>query len=468
MAGQVTIDILSDDVLLCIFYFVQFEVNRLWHLTWWHRLVHVCRRWRSVVFESPNTLDLRIICTPWTPAQLLGIWPPIPIFITNTLVNTTDRPLFHYHFDAAIVHRNRVCEIDLCLAISELQQLASTMQERFFALIHLQLRSSYLGHRILALPNGFLGGSAPRLQSLTLISIPFPALPKLLLSATDLVDLTLCDIPHYGYISPEVFVLHLAMLANLKSLVIEFTLPLSRPDREGRRSQLPTRTKTRTILPALTLFEFKGVNKYLEDFVARIDAPLLDSIGITFEFFHRSIFDIPVLAQFIRRTTRFQALNEAHVDLGSNIVDVRSLPPTRIFDEKLGLRITCNDVVWDPSSVAQVFTLFFLSVYTAEHLYVYGSGYLEELDDIESMHWPEISHTFTAVKSLYLSEAFAQYIAPAMQELRERAIDVLPALESLFLEEFSVSGLLQDAFGQFLAARQLLGHPVAVSRWYWI
>ena len=450
MAGQVTIDILSDDVLLCIFYFVQFEVNRLWHLTWWHRLVHVCRRWRSVVFESPNTLDLRIICTPWTPAQLLGIWPPIPIFITNTLVNTIDRPLFHYHFDAAIVHRNRACEIDLCFAITELQQLASTMQERFPALIHLQLRSSYFGHRIPALPNGFLGGSVPRLQSLTLISIPFPALPKLLLSATDLVDLTLCDIPHSGYISPEVFVPHLAMLANPKSLVMEFTPPLSRPDREGRRPQLPTRTKTRTILPALTLFEFKGVNKYLEDFVARIDALLLDSIGITFEFFHRSIFDIPVLAQFIRRTTRFQALNEAHVDFGSNIVDVRSLPPTRIFDEKLGLRITCNDVVWDHSSVAQVFTLFFPSVYTVEHLYVYGSGYLEELDDIESMQWPEIFHTFTAVKSLYLSEAFAQYIAPAMQELRERAIGVLPALESLFWKSFRYRVFSRTPLASFL------------------
>jgi hypothetical protein len=461
VAGRVTINILSDDVLLCIFYFVQFAVNRLWRLTWWHRLVHVCRRWRFIIFESPNTLNLKIISTPWTPAQLLGIWPPLPILITNTLANTIDRPLFHYHFDAAIMHRNRVCEIDLCLSRSKLQQMVSMMQEQFPALIHLELMSSCRGHRIPALPDGFLCGSAPRLQSLTLISIPFPALPKLLLSTTDLVDLTLWDIPHSGYISPEVIVPHLAMLANLESLIIEFPSFLSRPDTESRRPPLPTRT----ILPTLTLFEFKGVNKYLEDFVARIDAPLLDSIGITFKFFHRSIFDIPVLAQFIRRTRRFQALNEAHVDFGCNIVDVRSLPPTRIFDEKLGLRITCNDVVWDPSSVAQVFTLFFPSVYTVEHLYVYGAGYLEDLDDIESMQWPEIFHTFTAVKSLYVSEAFAQYIAPAMQGLGERAVDMLPALESLFLEEFRVSGLLQDAFGQFLAARQLLGHPVAVSRW---
>jgi hypothetical protein len=33
------------------------------------------------------------------------------------------------------------------------------------------------------------------------------------------------------------------------------------------------------------------------------------------------------------------------------------------------------------------------------------------------------------------------------------------------LEELKPSGPVQEAIGQFVAARQLLGHPVAVSRW---
>ena len=48
--------------------------------------------------------------------------------------------------------------------------------------------------------------------------------------------------------------------------------------------------------------------------MARIDAPLLDSISITFD--HLLISDIPQLAQFMRRTTRIQgelqALKEAY------------------------------------------------------------------------------------------------------------------------------------------------------------
>ena len=150
----------------------------------------MCQRWRSVVFASPNFLDLRLVCGPRTRVELTGIWPPLPIIIRNMV----DLPMPEdYDFDAAIVHPNRVCEIDLLhLTSSQLQRLASAMQEQFPALIHLMLDfADYYSRPAPALPDGFLGGSAPRLQSLRLHSIPFPALPKLLLSATDLVHLTL-------------------------------------------------------------------------------------------------------------------------------------------------------------------------------------------------------------------------------------------------------------------------------------
>ena len=277
-----------------------------------------------------------------------------------------------------------------------------------------------------------------------------------------LVHLTLWNIPHSGYFSPEAIVTGLAVLANLKSLTIEFESPRSRPDQESRRPPPPTRT----VLPALTRFEFRGASEYLEDLVARIDAPLLDSICIT--FFHQLIFDIPQLAQFMRRTTRFQALNEAHVDFDYYGVQVGSLPPTRTFDEKSRLRISCRELDWQLSSLAQVFTSFFPSIYMVEHLYIYGPRYLPSQwqDDIENMQWLEIFHPFTAVKNLYVSKEFARCIAPALQELvGERVTDVLPALESLFLEELQPSGPVQEAIGQFVAARQLLGHPVAVSHW---
>jgi hypothetical protein len=214
-----------------------------------------------------------------------------------------------------------------------------------------------------ALPDEFLGGSAPRLQYLRLNSISFPALPELLLSATDLVHLDLCKI---GYISPESIVTGLAGLTNLKTLSISFESPLSLPDQKRRRPPLPTRT----VLPALTQFVFCGVSEYLEDLVARIDAPLLDSIRIT--FFLQIIFDTPQLAQFMRRATRFRTLNEARISFDNSGCQVVSLPQTRSREAKSTLRISCRKLDWQLSSLEQFYTSFFPSIHMMEHLYIYG------------------------------------------------------------------------------------------------
>ena len=64
-----------------------------------------------------------------------------------------------------------------------------------------------------------------------------------------------------------------------------------------------------------------------------IDAPLLDSIRIN--FFRQLTFDLPKIAQFIRHTTGFQELDEAHTVFDDDGVRVESLPPTlRTIDEK--------------------------------------------------------------------------------------------------------------------------------------
>jgi hypothetical protein len=366
----------------------------------------------------------------------------------------------NYDFDAATVHYNRVCEIDLYqLTSSQMQRLASAMQHPFPALVHLVLRHQGFPRPIPALPDGFLGGSAPSLQSLTLYSIPFPTFPKLLLSATHLVDLTLWKIPHSGYFSPEAIVTGLAALANLKSLIIELESPLSRPDQKRRLPPPPTRT----VLPTLTRFEFQGVSEYLENLLTRVDAPVLDSICIT--FFHQLIFEIPQLAQFMRRTTRFQALNEAHVDFGDNGVQVGYLPLTQAFDKNSGLRISCRKSDWQFSSLAQVLTSFFPSVDMVEHLYINFTHWYDR-QDIDNMQWLEIFHPFTAVKNLYLTAVSVLSIAPALEELvGDRSTEEFPILQNIFLEGLQPYEPIQKGIGKFVAARQLSDYPITVSLW---
>jgi hypothetical protein len=152
------------------------------------------------------------------------------------------------------------------------------------------------------------------------------------------------------------------------------------------------------------------------------------------------------------------------VDFDSERVLVTSLPPTQNVDEKPGFRISSELLSWEFSSLIQNLTSFFSSICIVEHLYIYGLPVWK--DDVEGVRWPEIFLPLVAVKNLYLSKEIAQFISPALQELvGESVTNVLPALERIYLEELEPSRPVQDAIRQFIAARQLLDHTVAVSHW---
>jgi hypothetical protein len=196
----------------------------------------------------------------------------------------------------ALEHNDRICKIHLCHTLSlGFEKAVAAMQQPFPELTCLEL---WLDDKTAALvvPASFLGGSAPQLQSLSLHGIAFPALPELLLSATHLVELELWDIPRSGYFSPEAMVTGLSALTKLESLHIESN-PQWRPDQKCR---LPPQL-TRTLLPVLTVLVLKMAVEYLEDFVARIDAPLLHHPDIT--FFDPPPVDTPQLTQFMSLTT---------------------------------------------------------------------------------------------------------------------------------------------------------------------
>jgi hypothetical protein len=57
-------------------------------------------------------------------------------------------------------------------------------------------------------------------------------------------------------------------------------------------------------------------------------------------------------------------------------------------------------------------------------------------------------------------------IARTLQELvEERVIEVLPALQCLFLEKLYPSRTVQEEIAKFLDARKLAEHPITVSFW---
>ena len=78
----------------------------------------------------------------------------------------------------------------------------------------------------------------------------------------------------------------------------------------------------------------------------------------------------------------------------------------------------------------------------------------------------ELLLPFAAVKGLYLSKQITPRIAPALQELAGgRIIEVLPTLQNTFMEGFQPLEAVHEGIGQFIPARQLTNHPVAISIW---
>ena len=252
---MISIDDLPDEVLLAIFHFYVDEASdRAYSKEWvegWQPLVHVCRRWRRIVFESPRRLNLRLGCTPKTPARdLLNVWPALPLFIWGR----DDYPSESVDNITAVLERSdRVRRVDLRnVPRSYLEKVSVAMQAPFPELTSLKLHSK--DETVPVLPDSFLSGSAPRLQFLVLKGIPFSGLPRLLLSATHLVSLALYDIPHCGYISPDAMVTALSTLTGLRLFELVFQSPLSRPDWESRHPP----PSIRSVLPVLRLFRSRG------------------------------------------------------------------------------------------------------------------------------------------------------------------------------------------------------------------
>ena len=403
--------------------------------------MHVCQRWRDIVFGSPSGLELRLVYTTKTPArETLDVWPALPLCIRcdgEYQTGSVDNII------AVLERRGRVVEINfdnIGWVGWDLNRVFVAMLKPFPELTDLDLIADKKAI-IPILPDSFLGGSVPRLDFLTLDGIPFPGLPKLLLSATYVVDLYIKNIPCFGYFSPDAMLTALSTLTSLKHLQLGFDSLQYRPSSESRRPH----PLTHPVLPALTHFWFRGASEYLEDLVAHIDAPQLSHLGTA--FFNEIVFNTPQLVQFIYRTSTLKSLEKATVVLKDGTVTVKL---RQISSMEQG----CTPS--PPLSTSEA--------YLAE-LYIYTAIYLQP-DWPDNTLWLELLHPFAAVKNLCLSEEFAPRIVLVLQELvGGRTTGVLPILQNIFLEGLRPSGPVQEAIGQFVAARQVAGHPIIVTRW---
>ncbi|KAN0128315.1 hypothetical protein V8E53_013899 [Lactarius tabidus] len=453
---------LSDDVVLEIFDFCQEKYVPSWFSVgiWdWLFLVHVCQRWRQVVFGSPLRLNLRILCTHGTPVQKhLDIWPNFPIHIEY--IGDDSGPMESNDEDnviAALDHPDRLSAVILWLTGRQLGKIVTVMQEPFPALKELYLKI-HVSNDVPVLPSEFLGRSAPSLQRILLAGIPFPALPGLLLSTSDLVTLHLLDIPQTGYFSPEAMVAALASLIRLEYLYIKFQSPASRPN------QIHLPPVVRTVLPALTSFYFCGVREYSEYFMALISAPRLYQIGIY--YFNQLInFEVPQLWRFIdhsedlRQATRcFVEFydDHGHFCAGPNTIPESESESFDDFHPDINVQIRCQGIDWHVSHMAQALNQISAVLSNMLHFAILDDDIKPELDDMDDIDWLQLLRPFSSVQTLFVSREIAGHFSRLLGDIPEAmATELLPALDMLCFADQPVSSA-----HRFIAARWESGRPV--------
>jgi F-box-like len=490
LGRHMTIDILPDDVLLEIFDHhrlaaQEYELFGPWE---WHRLAHVCQSWRSVVFASPRRLNLRLVYTYKKPVRKdLDCWPPslpISIWYPRLVLYHPLSPTDEANVISALEFPGRICEINLTLTRTLLEKLTPLMQDPFPALEYLTLGSRDLMESLIVpsgvVPSGFLGGFTPRLRHIDLDGTPFPTLPLLLLSASDLAFLRLHEIPNTGYFSPEALVAGLTAKSDLKFVDIHFRHPSF--DLGLERPRPRPNSPTRVLLPALTEFQFWGDNAYLENLIARIDAPNIERFGIT--LFEQRTFELPQLAEFIGRTEKLKSspyrTSIWFWDRGFSITHYFGPPSS---GPTFRLETSCHGLAWQVTLLSRICKQLSLLISRVERLDIETDHVLsytwDEVagsdsdpdsdsdrdsdsgsDSGSTRPWLELLAPFHRVRRLELIGTPAPSIASALEKSASGngCREVLPSLRSLHLRGPAMPRPIES----FVAARQRSGHVVSV------
>ena len=469
---QATIGTLPDDVLLKIFkLFVDAMDCNNTASNEWHTLVHVCRRWRNLAFTSPRGprhLNLQLLFRPHRRSvkEMLDLWPEIPIYIDD--INHPSKQA-RDNIIAALRLNHRVSGVCLRLiSDSAWEALGPLMQRPFPALTRLWVGPTYSSKNEISISRSFLGGSAPSLRDLSLAGITFTELPELLLSATNLVHLRYDDIPPSGHVSLQAMVTGLPALTRLETLSLMFQSPQSLPDRAIR---IPPPHTARTLLPALTYLRFKGIPEDIQDLVAQLDTPLLESMTII--LFHQEVLEISELAKFVHHADKLSLVNRAEVTFKRDRISVK------LSEELLRGRVDPKTLILNPgtefpkSSLQLSYLAHFCSsclptLSAFESLHIHGSTRFtwQDVVDHPNPQWPELLRLFHTVKDLRLSGSVARHVVQALKGLPvEQVTEVVPVLGNVFIADLELLGPVKEAISEFADARQLSGHPVSISNW---
>jgi hypothetical protein len=450
---------LDDDALLQIFSCYRLEDEDNWyHQLSWLTLVHVCRKWRYLIYGSWSYLDVcHLITHNSTSMDPPGHLPHLPLVIacsdrTNTMTRSGED-----NIHLGLQYGGRIRRVALRAPSSSLRMWLEQMNKHFPRLQALSLFSTTTEDMSLVLSELL---QAPELRHLSLHGVGLPKRLSLLSSMISLSTLSLTHIRGPWYFPPGHLVTQLQGLPYLEELSVGIALPIPLPISEGKLFPSPT---SPVLLRTLKRLTFRGEDGYLDDLVARINTPLLKQLDLTLLF--DLAFTLVNLTEFIHRTERFRCLvAQVIFNKGGVYINTDTSYHEEQDNEELSLYVSCESVDWKIHSAVQVCSALEKVLSSVEELTLdldedgMPSDWKNKLFD---ELWHDLLLPFIGVKKLRIGPSLTLEISQGLDSLDGALVlDLLPKLEELEVPLALEFGLAQTAFSMFVKTRGSVGRPV--------
>ena len=245
-----------------------------------------------------------------------------------------------------------------------------------------------------------------------------------------------------------------AALPRLKTFIIEFRSASPRPDR------IVPHPITRTVIPALILFHFKGTSEYLEDLISRIDGPQLNWIDI--HYLNQLVeFQVAQLHKFIDRSLgpKLTLFRHAYVNFyGDRVTFNTSRHANYLLPDPSSpatITILCEGTDWQVSHIAQVISHFSLTLFSVVHLKLNTEDYQSSSTSAE---WVYLLRSSCTVRTLHVPWILAGQFSLALTAIPDEMVaEVLTSFDLIYLGVKPVR-----IVEKFIASLRLSDRPVIV------
>jgi len=383
---------------------------------------------------------------------MLAHSPPLPLIIDHNDENQGLTAEDEKGIMFALQHRDRVRRIYLDKSIPCLQKLITAMDDQFPMLEYLYITPPTKHDARLALPSTF---EAPQLSHLVLNHFASPIGSLLLTTAVSLVTLSLRRIHPWTNLCPNHLFPVLPLLPQLQDLEITFSSPV--PNHEIERHMLRIPNMTYTTLPNLRSFGFGGVSAYLEAFLSHMNAPLLETLNLS--FFNQLSFSVPNLLQFVTTTENLRASSVRFL-FRHKAVTVSMYLSVTALRHTLSIYVGCDHLDWQVSSMAQIFNVLgplFSAVVNLTLDYKSHTLSSESHNQADPTQWRKLLGSFRNVETLRIHDGLVGELSHCLALDGEPPSEILVELKTLVCP----MGRRDDkTFATFVDDREVAGLPI--------